>query len=135
MAHVAASETARTIGTELHAAIEATLRVRGSIPVLSPAATWRSAHGSCSPATWSSSASAIDPVVYSHTHHDAGTPDLLATLDATGLLHVLQRQGRGACPDDLAGHAADGHRRDRLEEQQGGLPRGAAPVGGVSVRA
>jgi len=97
-AHVAASETATAIGTQLHAAIEWTLKrdagqAVGSAPVLTaPAAlafrTWQlfARDVQLTPLR-------IEQVVYSHAHRYAGTLDLVATLDAPGLLRVLQRQG------------------------------------------
>jgi hypothetical protein len=94
LAHVAASDAALAIGSELHAAIEATLR-RGSGP-----APTLSAPATLAFRTWQLFAREtqltplrVEQVVISHAHRYAGTLDLVATLDAANLLRYLQRQG------------------------------------------
>jgi hypothetical protein len=97
-AHTKQLAKAAEIGSAAHGWVEWSLKSQlgirvGAEPVLSEPALWATM-------AWQDFARAvklaprfIEQVVYSRTHGFAGTMDLCADLDTTGLLGVLERQG------------------------------------------
>src|SRR5262245_37962864 len=97
-AHTKALAAAAEIGTAAHAAVEHAMRRQlgqavGRAPALSDPALWAFM-------SWQDFATdvqlvpdTIEQVVFSRTHHYAGTLDLVVTLDAQALLRRLERQG------------------------------------------
>jgi hypothetical protein len=97
-AHVKALAKASEIGTAAHAKIEWTLQQQlglrvGPEPLVPDAAQW----AVMAFEDWARAVRLqphlIEQTVYSRTHEFAGTMDLLATLDSTALLTLLERQG------------------------------------------